>query len=82
MRLTTGFYKQGIDLYPADIDGDGLDELLSVTTQYNCLWQPSESMLDDDGALMWRKWKSSIDIVNNNGLFNNAAMFPRESRQG
>lgn len=76
LRLTTGFYKQGIDVYPADVDGDGLDEVLSVTTQYNCLWQPNESMLDNDGALMWRKWKAAVDITNNNGWFNNAAMFP------
>ncbi|MBA4150196.1 MAG: FG-GAP repeat protein [Verrucomicrobia bacterium] len=76
LRMTTGFYKQGIDIYPADVDGDGLDEVLSVTTQYNCLWQPNESMLDDDGALIWRKWKADVDITNNNGWFNNAAMFP------
>ncbi|MDQ6630305.1 MAG: FG-GAP-like repeat-containing protein, partial [Verrucomicrobiota bacterium] len=76
LRLTTGFYQQAIDIYPADIDGDGLDELLSVTTQYNCLWQPSESLLDDDGALMWRKWKQPVSINNVNGWFNNAGMYP------
>ncbi|MFN7140354.1 MAG: hypothetical protein ACK4UN_13540, partial [Limisphaerales bacterium] len=75
LRLTTGFYKQGIDVYASDVDGDGLDEVLSVTTQYNCLWQPSESMLDDDGSLIWRRWKSDINITNNHGWFNNAGMF-------
>ncbi|MEO5804322.1 MAG: hypothetical protein ABIR24_12415 [Verrucomicrobiota bacterium] len=76
LRMTTGFYKQAIDIYPSDIDGDGLDELLSVTTQFNCLWQPHDSLLDDDGALMWRKWKQPVTITNNNGWFNNACMFP------
>jgi hypothetical protein len=76
LRMTSGFYQQGIDIYPADIDGDGLDELLSVTTQFNPLWQPHESLLDDDGALLWRKWKQPITITNNNGWFNNACMFP------
>ena len=75
LRMTSGFYKQGIDIYPADVDGDGLDELLSVTTQFNPLWQPHESLLDDDGALMWRKWKQPVTITNNNGWFNNACMF-------
>ncbi len=75
LRLTTGFYKQGIDVYAADVDGDGLDEVLSATTQYNCLWQPSESLLDDDGSLIWRKWKASVEVTNNNGWFNNAGTY-------
>ncbi|MGZ5527155.1 MAG: hypothetical protein ACXWJB_00650 [Limisphaerales bacterium] len=76
LRMTSGFYQQGIDIYPCDIDGDGLDEVLSVTTQFNCLWQPHESILDDDGALLWRKWKQAVTITNNNGWFNNACAFP------
>ncbi len=76
LRMTSGFYKQAIDVYPTDIDGDGLDELLSVTTQVDPLWQPHDSLLDDDGALLWRKWKQPVAITNNNGWFNNAAMFP------
>ena len=76
LRLTSGFYQQGIDIYPCDIDGDGLDEVLSVTTQFNSLWQPHESILDDDGALMWRKWKQPVTITNNNDWFNNACAFP------
>ncbi|HWD19667.1 MAG TPA: hypothetical protein VHB20_10345 [Verrucomicrobiae bacterium] len=75
-RMTTGFYQQGIDTYAADIDGDGRDELLSVTTQFNCLYEPHESILDDDGALMWRQWKDAVEVVNNNGWFNNAGMIP------
>ena len=76
LRMTSGFYQQGIDIYPCDIDGDGLDEVLSVTTQFNCLWQPHESLLDDDGALLWRKWKQPVIITNNNGWFNNACAIP------
>ena len=76
LRMTTGFYQQAIDVYAADVDGDGLDEVLSPTTQFNCLWQPHESMLDDDGSLMWRKWKPAVTITNNNGWFNNACMLP------
>ena len=67
LRMTSGFYQQGIDIYPCDVDGDGLDEVLSVTTQFNCLWQPHESLLDDDGALIWRKWKQPVTITNVNG---------------
>jgi hypothetical protein len=76
LRMTSGFYKQGIDIYPVDVDGDGRDELLSVTTQFNPLWQPHESLLDDDGALLWRKWKQPLTLTNNNGWFNNACLFP------
>lgn len=77
LRMTTGYYQQAIDIYPCDLDGDGRDELLSVTTQINPLWQPHESVLDDDGALLWRKWKQPITPpVNQNGWYNNAAMFP------
>ncbi len=75
LRMTSGFYQQAIDVYPADVDGDGLDEVLSVTTQINPLWQPHETLLDDDGALMWRHWKSTVTVTNNNGWFNNACMF-------
>ena len=75
-RMTTGFYKQAIDIYPADVDGDGLDEVLSPTTQFNSLWEPHETLLDDDGAILWRKWKPPVNVVNNNGWFNNACMIP------
>lgn len=77
LRMTTGFYQQGIDVYAADIDGDGLDEILSPTTQINCLWQPHETLLDDDGAILWRQWKQPISPpVNMNGWYNNACMIP------
>jgi hypothetical protein len=76
LRMESGYYQQAIDIYPADVDGDGLDELLSITTQFNPLWQPHESLLDHDGALIWRNWKSTVNITNNNGWFNNACMFP------
>jgi hypothetical protein len=76
LRMESGYYQQSIDIYPCDVDGDGLDEVLSVTTQFNSLWQPHESLLDDDGALMWRKWKQPVTITNNNGWFNNACAIP------
>ena len=76
LRMTTGVYQQGIDVYAADIDGDGRDEALSLTTQFNCAYQPHESILDDDGALLWRQWKQPVSVTNNNGWFNNACMIP------
>ncbi|HZM04085.1 MAG TPA: VCBS repeat-containing protein [Candidatus Saccharimonadales bacterium] len=76
LHMTTGFYEQGIDTYAADIDGDGRDELLSVTTQFNCLYNPHESVLDDDGALLWRQWKEAVQLTNNEGWLNNACMIP------
>lgn len=76
LHMTTGFYEQGIDTYAADIDGDGRDELLSVTTQFNCLYNPHESVLDDDGALLWRQWKQPVELTNNEGWLNSACMIP------
>jgi len=76
LRMTTGFYKQGIELAAADIDGDGFDEILSPTTQWNSLWQPHETVLDDDGSILWRKWKQPVELKNENGWLNNACMIP------
>src|SRR5262249_8586283 len=52
-RLISGTYQKGVDLYTADIDGDGLGEVLVPTTQVEPLWQPNETILDDDGTIMW-----------------------------
>ena len=74
-RLMSGAYEQGVDVHTADIDGDGLAEVLVPTTQLNSLWQPSETILDDDGAVLWRKWKQPVSFPMNQWL-NNACMIP------
>jgi outer membrane protein assembly factor BamB len=75
-RLLSGSYLQGVDVHPADIDGDGLDELLVPTTQWNPLWQPQETILDDDGAVLWRTWKQPVELRNEHGWLNSATMLP------
>ena len=40
-RLMTGSYQIGIDIHTADIDGDGLDEVLVAGTQLSRFWQPT-----------------------------------------
>ncbi|PYJ58912.1 MAG: hypothetical protein DME24_14605 [Verrucomicrobia bacterium] len=74
-RLMSGSYELGVDIYTADIDGDGLAEVLVPTTQLNPLWQPSETILDDDGAVLWRKWKQPVAFPLNQWQ-NNACMIP------
>ena len=74
-RLMSGCYQQGVDVYTADIDGDGLDEVLVPTTQLNPLWQPNETILDDDGAILWRHWKKSVTFPITQWQ-NNACMIP------
>src|SRR5688572_9271877 len=76
LRLLSGSYQIGVDLHAADIDGDGLDEVLVPSTQINPNWQPHDSLLDDDGSLIWREWKQPANIPNANGWFNNAALIP------
>lgn len=74
-RLLSGAYELGVDVFTADLDGDGLSEVLVPTTQYNPLWQPSETILDDDGAILWRKWKQPVSF-NVDQWQNNACMIP------
>jgi hypothetical protein len=74
-RLMTGSYKVGIDIQAVDIDGDGLDEVLVAGTDLSDILQPHETILDDDGAILWRKWRTQTNYVNNNGWLNNATMF-------
>jgi hypothetical protein len=74
-RLMSGSYEQGVDIYTADIDGDGLDEVLVPTTQLNPLWQPNETILDDDGAILWRQWKQPVSFPITQWQ-NNACMIP------
>jgi hypothetical protein len=75
-RMLSGSYQKAIDVYAADIDGDGLDEVLAPTTQWDPLWQPHETVLDDDGAILWRRWKEPVKISHRHGWLNNAGMIP------
>ncbi len=75
-QLMSGSYEQGVDVYPADIDGDGLAEVLVPMTQYNGLHQPGDTILGNDGAIMWRKWKQSVNFTNLHGWLNSACMIP------
>lgn len=75
-RLMTGSYQIGIDIHVADIDGDGLDEVLVAGTQLSRFWQPSETILDDDGAILWRQWKDFATITNQHGWLNSACLIP------
>jgi hypothetical protein len=75
-RLMTGSYQVPIDIYTADIDGDGLDEVLVAGTQMGSLWQPNETILDDDGGILWRRWLPHVDLTNNSGWLNSASLIP------
>jgi hypothetical protein len=75
-RLIPGSYEVPIDVYTADLDGDGLDECLVATTQLSTLLQPSETVLDDDGALLWRRWLPTVSYANNYGWLNSACLIP------
>jgi hypothetical protein len=75
-RLMSGSYLAGIDVQTVDIDGDGRDEVLVPGTQGSRLWEPNETILDDDGAILWRKWLPQVSINNVHGWLNSAAMIP------
>lgn len=75
-RLMTGSYLVPIDIYTADIDGDGLDEVLVAGTQLSSLWQPNETILDNDGSILWRRWLPHVDLTNNCGWLNCASLIP------
>ncbi len=75
-QLITGSYQQPVDIYPADVNGDGLAELLVPMTQLNPFHQPGDTILDDKGAIMWRGWKQSVNFTNNHGWLNSACMIP------
>lgn len=75
-RLMTGSYQVPIDVHVADLDGDGLDEALVAGTQLSQNWQPNETILDDDGAILWRKWKPHLTLTNNYGWLNSACLIP------
>jgi hypothetical protein len=75
-QFMSGSYLQPIDLYTADLDGDGRDEVLVAGTQLSSQWQPDETILDDDGTILWRRWLPHIDITNNLGWLNSACLIP------
>lgn len=74
-QVISGSYEIGVDVFTADIDGDGLSEVLCPTTQYTSPWQPNETILDDDGAVLWRQWKQWVSFPLNQWQ-NNACMIP------
>jgi hypothetical protein len=74
-QVISGSYEIGVDVFTADIDGDGLSEVLVPTTQYTSPWQPNETILDDDGAVLWRQWKQQVNFPLNQWQ-NNACMIP------
>lgn len=75
-RLITGSYQQSVDLYTTDLDGDGHDEVLVPATRLSPLWQPSDTILDDDGAILWRQWQQPVNFAHTHGWLNNACMIP------
>lgn len=75
-QMMSGSYQMGIDVQTADVDGDGLDEVLVAGNQMSGILTPHETMLDDNGAILWRKWKPRISASNNNGWLNSACMIP------
>jgi hypothetical protein len=74
-QVISGSYEIGVDVFTADIDGDGLSEVLVPTTQYTSPWQPNETILDDDGAVLWRQWKQHVNFPLDQWQ-NNACMIP------
>src|SRR5688572_17090848 len=80
-RLMSGSYQIGIDVHAADIDGDGLDEVLVAGTQLSRFWQPNETILDDDGAILWRRWNQFATVNNQHGWLNSACLIPANPDQ-
>ena len=75
-KLMSGSYQFPVDVHLADIDGDGRDECLVAGTQLGSLWQPNETILDDDGAVLWRRWLPHLDFLNVQGWLNSASLIP------
>ncbi|HEY0456202.1 MAG TPA: hypothetical protein VGE41_07480 [Verrucomicrobiae bacterium] len=75
-QVMSGSYQMGIDVQTVDLDGDGVDELLVAGNQLSHILTPHETILDDDGAVLWRKWKPVVSVTNNNGWLNSACMIP------
>ncbi|HWX20449.1 MAG TPA: hypothetical protein VN578_11165 [Candidatus Binatia bacterium] len=75
-RVMTGSYQFPVDIYTADLDGDGLDEVLVAGVSPSTLWEPNETILDDDGAILWRRWLPQTNFINNFGWLNSASLIP------
>lgn len=75
-RLMTGSYQLPNDIYTTDLDGDGLDEVLVAGTTFGTLWPPNDTILDDDGAILWRRWLTPVSFVNSHGWNNSACLIP------
>ena len=75
-RLMTGSYKLPSDIYTTDLDGDGLDEVLVAGTTFGSLWPPNDTILDDDGAILWRRWLPQMTFNNDYGWNNSACLIP------
>ncbi len=75
-RLLSGSYEKGVDLALADLRGDGKREVLVPSAQLEPNWQPSETVLDSDGAILWRQWKEPLSFQNQFGWLNSASMIP------
>jgi len=74
-QVISGSYEIGVDVFTADLNGDGLSEVLCPTTQYTSPWQPNETVFDDDGAVLWRQWKQHVNFPLDQWQ-NNACMIP------
>jgi hypothetical protein len=75
-QLISGSYEQPVDIFPVDMDGDGLTEVPVTMSHYNPFHQPGDTILDDDGAILWRKWKHATNFNNIHGWLNSACMIP------
>lgn len=74
-RLMSGSYEVGVDVYTVDLDGDGRSEVLVPTTRRDPLWEPADTILDDDGAILWRAWTKPVHYPLDQWQ-NNACMIP------
>ncbi|HYE30278.1 MAG TPA: hypothetical protein VEH27_02515 [Methylomirabilota bacterium] len=75
-RFLSGAYQTGVDVHAADIDGDGKDEVLVPSSRIDPNWEPMATILDDDGAIIWREWFPPLTHPRTHGWFNSATMIP------
>jgi hypothetical protein len=75
-QLMSGSYELPVDVYTADIAGDGLSEVLVPMTRVPSFHQPGDTVLDHDGAIMWREWRQTANFTNVHGWLNSACMIP------
>src|SRR6185503_14918431 len=52
------------------------DEVLVAGTQLSTGWQPNETILDDTGAILWRRWLPSVSFDNHYGWRNSSCLIP------